>query len=244
MTEETKTQGASTESKTEATDESSKVISYRPLNEASDVELSLSMIYHHIAVVTKNGSRPNKSDCLKFMHLCQSRQLNPWTGDCYMLGYDTKDGPKFELIVAYQALLKRAEHSEHFSGLEGGIIVRSGDGIDERVGAFYLEGEEIVGGWAKAHRDDCQVAFEAKVKLSTYDTGRSRWAKDPAGMIVKVAKSAVLREAFPNIAAGMYIEDEMEHVHINHSTRQDASAPKALESPINPLGGSDTSEND
>jgi hypothetical protein len=40
----------------------------------------------------------------------------------------------------------------------------------------------------------------------------SRWKKDKAGMIVKVAEAAALRSAFPVSTAGMYIHEEADSI--------------------------------
>jgi phage recombination protein Bet len=146
------------------------------------------------------------------MNLCRGRELNPWTGDCFMIGFDSNNGPTFELITSYQALLKRAERSPNFDGLEGGVVVQVGDALEQREGSLVSKGETVVGGWSKAWRTDRRIAHTAIVDLKTYSTGRSRWGVDPAGMIQKVAKAAALREAFPNTVGGLYVQEEMEHV--------------------------------
>jgi hypothetical protein len=70
----------------------------------------------------------------------------------------------------------------------------------------------LLGGWAKVYFKTRKHPAEVRVQLSTYDTNRSRWAKDKPGMIVKVASSQALRLAFPNSLGGLHIADEMEHV--------------------------------
>jgi phage recombination protein Bet len=146
------------------------------------------------------------------MMLCKARKLNPWEGDAYLTGYDMADGPQFNLITAVQALYKRAEMCDEFDGIESGVCVMRGDVVTERTGALVLPGETLIGGWARCHRKDRKFPFYQSVQLSVYDTKYSRWKKDPSGMIQKVARSAVLREAFPNHLSGMYIREEMDTV--------------------------------
>ena len=214
-------------------------LSYTPIGRNEPIRLTLLMIANDIAVPTASGALPNESDCLRFMHLCEGRKLDPWTGDVFMIGYDSKNGPKFEPITAYQSLLKRAEASPNFAGLEGGVVVKTANGLENRVGHIVLDGEVIIGGWAKAHRDDRKVCHESAVQFSTYNTQKSRWNIDPAGMITKVAKAAALREAFPNVVGGLYVEEEMDHVrqaaeegdHLPDAPamRFEPSKPKAIE---------------
>ena len=190
-----------------------QAIRYIPLGEKAPIELTLRMIAHDIATPTKSGKRPSEGDCLRFANLCKGRELNPWTGDCFMIGFDSQSGPNFEVITAYQALLKRAERSANFDGLEGGIVVKTGDTMENRKGCLLMEGEVLVGGWAKAYRRDRRIPHESVVAFSVYDSGRSRWKVDPAGMIQKCAKAAALREAFPNQVGGLYLQEEMDRVH-------------------------------
>jgi phage recombination protein Bet len=195
------------------THDDEQAMMYIPLGEKAPIRLTLKMIAHDIATPTKSGQRPSEGDCLRFANLCKGRELNPWTGDCFMIGYDSQGGPNFELITAYQALLKRAERSDKFDGLEGGVTVKTADGLEHRKGCLVMNGEVIVGGWAKAYRQDRRIPHEAIIDFKVYDAGRSRWKVDPAGMIAKCAKAAALREAFPNQVGGLYLQEEMDRVH-------------------------------
>jgi len=184
-------------------------IQYTPTGETSPIRITMEMIARDIAVPTKNGKMPEEKDCLRFMNLCAARKLNPWSGDCFMLGFDGEKGAKFEMLVSYQALLKRAEGTASFEGLQGGVIVQVANGdIVNRAGHIVLKGETLIGGWAMAYRADRRVPHESAVALSTFDKQNKRWKEDPAGMITKCAKSAVLREAFPSNCGGMYIDEE------------------------------------
>ena len=209
MTETTLTKTTAASSLTQ---DERQAMTYTPLGEQTPITLTLKMIAHDIATPTKKGALPSEGDCLRFMNLCKGRELNPWTGDCFMIGFDSNNGPTFELITSYQALLKRSERSPNFDGLEGGVVVQVGDALEQREGSLVSKGETVVGGWAKAYRSDRRIPHEAIVDLKTYSTGRSRWGVDPAGMIQKVAKAAALREAFPNTVGGLYVQEEMEHV--------------------------------
>jgi phage recombination protein Bet len=203
-------------------------MTYTPLGENTPITLTLQMIAHDIATPTKKGAVPSEGDCLRFMNLCRGRELNPWTGDCFMIGFDSNNGPSFELITSYQALLKRAERSPNFDGLEGGVVVQVGDTLEQREGSLVSKGETVVGGWSKAWRTDRRIAHTAIVDLKTYSTGRSRWGVDPAGMIQKVAKAAALREAFPNTVGGLYVQEEMEHVR----AESEVIAPARIAAPV------------
>jgi len=185
---------------------------YRPAGATEDMTLTMAYVRGFLTTPTKQGHKPTEADIIKFMMLCKESHLNPWQGDAYLIGYDSEDGPVFNLITAVQALLKRAELSPEFDGVESGVVVLKDGQINERKGSILLSGERLLGGWARCFRKDRSVAFYQTVQFDVYNTGRARWHKDPSGMIVKCAKAAVLREAFPNSLAGLYVDEEMEGV--------------------------------
>ncbi len=190
------------------------LIEYVPLGEQSPIKLTIPIVMQNIATPTKQGHQPTHQDVIKFMMLCQARRLNPWVGDAWLLGYDTRDGPKFELITSHQALLKRAEANANFDGMQSGVIVKRKGQPDylELEGDLVPEGDILVGGWAKVYRKDRQHAATATLDVKVYDTQKARWNVDKAGMIVKCAESHALREAFPSDLGGMYSSEEMQHV--------------------------------
>jgi len=187
-----------------------KKVSYRPLGANEDITLSIGMVRRYLTVATKSGKLPNDDDVVKYMMLCKSRGLDPWVGDAYLIGYDSQDGPSFSLITAVQSLFKRAETHSDFAGLESGIIVQLEDGtVQEREGSFRLDEEKLVGGWARCWRSNLDKPIYAALRLSTFNTRRSRWIKDPEGMIAKCSESAVLRKAFPTQLSGLLTKEEM-----------------------------------
>lgn len=187
-------------------------VRYKPLGSMDEIELTVAMVKKFLVVPTKSKQYPTDEDVVKFIMLNKARGLNPWEGDSYLTGYDSNDGPQFSLITAIQALLKRAEVCPEFDGVESGICVLKDGEVIERNGSLLLAGEQLVGGWAKVYRKDRKIPSYAVVAFGVYNTDRSRWKKDPAGMIQKVAKAHALREAFPNHLAGLRTDDEMDRV--------------------------------
>lgn len=190
---------------------SEQVITYVPLGEQEPISLTLSRVKQFLCIPTRSGKMPTDEQVVKYMMLCKAQSLNPWVNDAYLVGYDGKDGPQFSLITAHQSFLKRAEASPEFDGIESGVVVFSNDQITERQGDLILNGETLVGAWARVHRRDRKIPSYDSLNLKTFDTGRSRWAADPAGMIVKCAEASALRKAFPSTLAAMYCKEEMDH---------------------------------
>lgn len=215
-----------------------KVIEYIPEGAKEGIKLSVSIVRKFLCQPTKSGIKPTDDDCLKFIMLNKSRGLNPFEGDSFMLGYETVDDTTkkvlatFSLITAHQAFLKRAYLNPAFEGIESGVFVLSpiqmpGDRVMftlerndnvyygvERQGDYFSDekdasgiSEALLGGWAIVRIKGREPIFR-RSKLSVYSTGKSRWQKDPGGMIVKVAEADALRSAFPSILGGLYTTEE------------------------------------
>lgn len=192
-------------------DRDNYLIEYTPFAEKEPIKLSRNIVRRVVAVPTKSGALPTDADIDKFILLNRAKELNPFTGDSFLVGYDSKDGPKFSLITAIQALLKRAEANPAFDGMESGIVVRRGDQIIERPGNLVYPGEQLFGGWARLWRRDRSHAFYDSLLLSAYKPPyqNPQWEKDGPGMIDKCAQASVLRTAFPSQLSALYIAQEM-----------------------------------
>lgn len=188
-------------------------VEYTPVGSTDKIKMSVALVKRYIAQKTRSGAEASDEECMKFVMLCKVRGLNPWENDAFLQGYDSKDGPKFTLITAHQAFLKRAEIHPEFDGMESGVVIEDNDGnIQELQGDFYTENQKLLGGWARVHLKNRKFPVYRRLKLSTFDTGQSRWAKDPGGMIVKCAEGDALRSAFPTSLAGMYMQEEQQSV--------------------------------
>lgn len=162
---------------------------------------------------TKSGALPTDDDIIRFIMLCRARGLNPYVGDAWIIGFDSeRDGPQFNLVTSLQALAKRAEMSQQYDGMKSGVVVVNTESGQRsyRLGTLVFPGETLVGGWAKVFRKDRKEPEFVTVQLGTYDQKRSRWNKDKAGMILKCARAAGYRAAFPAQVPGMYVAEEMD----------------------------------
>lgn len=205
-----------------AEDPKEKALIFTPMGSDAPIELSVALARRYLAKPTKNGGIPDDVDIIKFLKLCESNRLNPWVGDAMMIGYDeqiwgsNQTRPVFSMIVAAQALFKRAELSPAFDGIESGVVVvnKAGEKIYREGDLVFTEDDEekLIGGWARVYRNDRTKVFYDALKLTVYTTNKARWLKDPAGLIVKCAESSALRKALPNVAGGLYTREEMDHV--------------------------------
>ncbi len=211
--------------------EDERLCTYVPFGEKSEIKLSLGMIKKFICKPTKQGKIASDQDIMRFMMLCKARELNPWVGDAYLVGYDAQGGPEFSLITSIQALLKRSETNPNFDGMISGVIVKvddQGSPIEYLEGDFVPSGYKLLGGWCKVFRTDRSRPFYDALNFHVYDKGRSQWSKDPAGMIVKCAEASALRKAFPTQLGGLITQDETDRLNVvdAHVVHNDVPGPK------------------
>lgn len=211
MSSATKQQAARTQEKVPAGQSLlEQVIEYTPYGEPTPVKLTRSFVRQTWAHPTKSGKECPDYIIDQFMMLCKMRGLNPWLSDCFVVGYDGSDGPSWSVQTAYQALSKRAEDHPQYDGTESGIIVVVDGKKEIREGACRQSHETLIGAWARAHRKDRKIQAYAEVNRDGFDKKRSTWKSMPDEMLVKCAKAAAKREAFPKELAGLYIKEEFE----------------------------------
>lgn len=176
--------------------------------DGTELTLNPGIVYRYLT-----GGRTDipESEVAKFIMLCQARKLNPFTGDVYLTAYNTREGVKTSIITGKETFTKRAQRNPRFRGIEAGITVLSPDGtrLSRREGSMKLDGEKLVGGWARVYVDGWEKPSFEEVSFSEYDTKKSLWAAKPCTMIRKTAIVHALREAFPDEFSGMYDSAEM-----------------------------------
>jgi len=189
-----------------------KAMEYIPFGAADKIRLTIDIVKKLCCVATSQGHKCDDLQATKFMMMCQAQRLNPFAGDAFLIGYDTNKGAQFSLITAHQAFLKRAESSEHFDGMESGIIVRvkETDEIKDIEGDFYIPAEvEILGGWAVVHHKGHKIPTRRRLRLERFAKKFGVWQDDPAGMICKCAEADALRSTFPTLMGGLVLRDEI-----------------------------------
>jgi len=171
----------------------------------NEVKLSAQNV-RNMLVRSKTPELVSDSDIYQFIALCKFQKLNPFLNEAYLTKY--KDYPA-QIVISKEAYFKRADEAPSYDGIEAGVIVMRGEEVLELEGAFFLDTDILVGGWAKVYRTDRRRPVTARVKLSEYDTGQSLWLAKKSTMIAKVAKVQALREAFPTQLGAMYTHEEV-----------------------------------
>jgi phage recombination protein Bet len=188
--------------------------SYTPFLGTPDNQVTLSpgMVLQFFAKPTKTGQLCTYEQAVRFIMLCKARGLDPREGDAFIVGYDTRNGPEFNLITSHQAFLKRAEANTAYDGMESGVIVQHNETEEVRdiEGDLIPDDCRLIGGWARVHRKDRGHPTYRRLDVTKFNKGLSVWATNPAGMICKCAEADALRATFPNSLAGMYMQGEMQ----------------------------------
>ena len=185
-------------------------VEYVPYGAQDKVKMTVGIIQNLIAVKTKTGKTCSERDAIRFMAMCQAKRMNPFEGDCFLIGYDSKDGPSFALVTAHQTYLKRAELHPEFDGMKSGLIVREELGLKDVEGDFYDEGQQVVGGWATVYFKNRKQPMHKRLRLSRFQKPFGIWQDDPAGMICKCAEADALRSSFPTMLGGLYLREEID----------------------------------
>lgn len=188
----------------------------------NEVMLSYEIVRNYL--VRGNGQVLD-SDIVQFISLCRYNQLNPFLNEAYLVKFGTTPAT---MVVSKEAFFKRAEDNENYEGVQSGVIVSRNNEVLELEGAFYLDTDKLLGGWAKVYRSDRKFPLVAKVLLSEYDKGQSVWKEKRGTMISKVAKVQALREAFPAQLGALYTQEE-QNVVINTNYTEEPNNNVKLE---------------
>jgi len=177
------------------------VVKYHDSISGAEVELSIAEIKRTIC------PKATDKEAASFLQLCRYMGLNPFVNDAYLIKYGDSAAT---MVVGKDAFTKRADAHPQFAGIESGVIIQIGDKEPiNRKGTLVLDGEAIVGGWARVARTDRKLDVDTTVSFKEYSTGRAMWAKMPSTMIEKVAIVKALRTAFPATFSGLYDQAEM-----------------------------------
>ncbi|MCK5431313.1 MAG: phage recombination protein Bet [Gammaproteobacteria bacterium] len=136
-----------------------------------------------------------------FIEICRSHNLNPFIDEIYLIKYP---GSAANTVVGKGVFLERAFNNPNFDGFEAGIIVIDEAGkLIRREGAFRLDSETLVGGWARVHMKNKAHPYVNEVRLKDYTktkkdgTPTKFWKMMAETMIRKVPLTQTLKEAMP-----------------------------------------------
>lgn len=166
------------------------------------VTLSPSTVKNFLANGNENISM---QETVMFINLCKYQHLNPFLNEAYIIKYGSKPA---QLITSKEAFMKRAESNPQYNGFSAGCIVLRNNDVVYTNGAFILDTDKLLGGWAKVSRKDRDIPIRIEISMKEFSKSQSTWKTMPATMIRKTAIVNALREAFPDTLGGMFTEDD------------------------------------
>ncbi len=197
------------------------------------VHLTPAMVKSYL--VSGNADRVTDQEIVIFINLCRFNGLNPWLREAYCIKYGNSPAT---MVVGKETFQKRADADPNYNGEQAGVIVLTEDGqLERREGCLVLDGEKLVGGWAKVYRKDHAYPSTAEVSLSEYLGRKSdgsvngQWSGKPATMIRKVALVQALREAFPARLGAMYAAEERGYAEPVEADFREAPTAPVVPSP-------------
>lgn len=156
-------------------------------------------------------------ETVMFINLCKYQHLNPFLNEAYIIKYGSKPA---QLITSKEAFMKRAESNPQYNGFKAGCIVLRNNDVVYTNGAFILDTDKLLGGWAEVSRKDRDIPVRVELSMKEFSKNQSTWKTMPATMIRKTAIVNALREAFPDTLGGMYTEDDNLKTETRTSTEE------------------------
>lgn len=167
-----------------------------------------------------------------FIEQCRRAELDPIKGeaDCVArrikTGEDARTGKgiyvtKWVFQAREAGMLSRADRFPDFRGIKAAAVYE-GDTfeIDEAKGAVNHISRPtaknrgaLLGAWAYVIREGRELPVEW-LDLRAYNQGNQMWGAKPHTMIVKCARAAALRRAYPRTFGECYVEGEIGEVAI------------------------------
>ena len=148
-----------------------------------------------------------------FVELCMAHHFDPFIKEVHLIKF--KDKPA-TIVIGKDVWLKRAMRNQRYKGHQAGMTFIGADGkIRRREGSMILDGEKLIGAWAKVYIGGYEAPVYDEVSFQEYAQKKydgslmANWAKMPATMLRKVALVHALREAFPDEFGGCYDASEM-----------------------------------
>lgn len=179
------------------------------------VKISPTLIRKYL--VNGNGAVTDQ-EVMMFLSLCKFQRLNPFLKEAYIIKYGNQPA---SIVTGKEAFLKRAMRNPNYAGQEAGVVVVNNETgmMENRVGTIVLDGETLVGGWARVYVKGWTNPLTVTVSFDEYCLKKdgkpaSNWAVKPGTMIRKVALVQALREAFPEDLGGMYTAEEAGEVDV------------------------------
>jgi phage recombination protein Bet len=159
-----------------------------------------------------------------FIAKCQASGMNPLLGEAFCVDRNqnigTKENPKWIKVYVFtpgeQGMEARADDFPDYRGIRAAavyekdkILIDASTGVVSHQYNPVGDRGRLLGAWAIAYREGRQTPVEYVAFSEYYDDRNPQWKSRPATMIVKCARAAALRRAYPNKFTGIYVREEL-----------------------------------
>lgn len=155
----------------------------------------------------------SNGDLAVFFHVCRRTGLDPFSKQIYMISRWTKDGPRQTIqtgIDGYRLIARRASKA---SGEDLSYSDTEWCGPDGKWADVWLPDEPPFAVKQVIYRGESRFSAVALwreyVQTNKDGTPNSMWARMSSNQLAKCCEAAVLRKAYPNDMAGVFIDEEM-----------------------------------
>jgi len=174
-----------------------------------------------------------------FILKCQASGMNPLLSEAFCVkrrqNIGNKDRPEwvdvFQFTPGEQGMEGRADDFADYRGIRAAAVYEKDKiVIDPSTGEvshqYNPAGDrgKLLGAWAIAYREGRKTPVEY-VRIDEYfDSRNPKWSTSPATMIVKCARAAALRRAYPNKFDGIFVREELRDEADQQAPEQAAQA--------------------
>lgn len=159
-----------------------------------------------------------------FIAKCQASGMNPLLGEAFCVernqNIGTRDNPKWIKVYTFtpgeQGMEARADDFADYRGINAAAVYEKDkiiiDAAARKVEHLFDPSKDrgrIIGAWALVDRAGRTTPVEFVRFDEYYDDRNPQWKSRPATMIVKCARAAALRRAYPNKFDGIFAREEL-----------------------------------
>ncbi len=167
-----------------------------------------------LTTLEKAGVIPTNSDPAQvgvFARVCKEKSLSPFSKQIHLTRYNTKDGPKYTIIVGIDGYRSIASRTGLHAGTDDAKFDLMPDGSFKTAAQLSTEKRLPISATVTAWKvvANQRVSFTHTAVFVEFSTGQQKWQSMPIQMIAKCAEAFALKKGWPDELAGLHIEEEI-----------------------------------
>lgn len=150
-----------------------------------------------------------------FAQVCREKGLSPFSKEIYLVQYNGKNGPTWNVITGIDGMRKRAANTGEFAGRDEPQYNRKSDGSFMSLFEIKQSGKLPISCRVTIYRlvAGIRVPYVGEVLFDEYAQRyrgelSGKWKSMPYHMIAKCAEAQALREGFSDQVSGLHIAEE------------------------------------